>query len=56
MPNGEVAQIVDEPVYIVSLVGAERETTRSRRMAHHHRHGCLAFDSSSRRAEFGLDN
>jgi hypothetical protein len=30
------AQIVDELVHIVSLVGAERETARARRTAHHH--------------------
>jgi hypothetical protein len=25
-------------------------------MAHHHRHGCLTFDGSRRRAELGLDH
>jgi hypothetical protein len=41
-----------ELVHIVSFIGAERESARSRRMAHHHRHGCLAFDGSRRQAEF----
>jgi hypothetical protein len=36
--------------------GAQREAARSRRITHHHRHGRLALNSSSRRAEFGLDD
>src|SRR5262245_45656829 len=52
----EVTQIVDELAHIVSLVGAEREPSRSRRIAHNHRLGRFAFDGSGRRAEFGLDH
>src|SRR5260370_29099191 len=44
--NVEVAQIAGELAPIVSLVGAEREPARSRRIAHGHRLGRLAFDGS----------
>jgi hypothetical protein len=52
----EVTQIIDDLLDIGSLVGSEGEAARSGRMAHHHRHGCLAFDGSCRRAELGLDH